>query len=179
MKAEVDVGLVGGAGLGVGAGSLDGAADAAPEVRLPTGLAGERQVVVGGEFAVIGGAVLRDIVARNGRSGRERRVESGAGHGDLVAGGEVVFQRLAEGLVVGFDALFELVELRVVVDLPPLAAQQAVGGIGGLPCATGGGGRGNDRGCAGLFVGCRSLVAGAVVIRADGLAGGEKDSGDK
>ena len=43
MKAEVDVGLVGGAGLGAGAGGFDGAADAAPEVRLPTGLAGDRQ----------------------------------------------------------------------------------------------------------------------------------------
>ena len=33
VKAESDVGLIGGAGLSVGAGGLDGAADAAPEIR--------------------------------------------------------------------------------------------------------------------------------------------------
>ena len=33
------------------ASGLDGAADAAPEVRLPTGLAGEDEIAVGGGFA--------------------------------------------------------------------------------------------------------------------------------
>ena len=46
VKAQVDVGLIGGAGLGIRAGGLDRAAHAAPEVRLPTGLAAERKVVV-------------------------------------------------------------------------------------------------------------------------------------
>ena len=54
MKAEVDVGLVGGAGLGVGAGSLNGTANAAPEVGLPTGLAAYGKVAV---VAGLGGRI--------------------------------------------------------------------------------------------------------------------------
>ena len=46
VQSEIDVGHVGGAGLGVGAGGFDGAADAAPEIRLPARLAGELKVVV-------------------------------------------------------------------------------------------------------------------------------------
>ena len=163
MKAQVDVRHVGGAGLGAGAGGLDGAADAAPEVGLPTGLAAKNEVVV------IGGLAGERKRARSAetllraaeRPGGERGKEGGAGHGDLVAGGEIGFQRLAQGLVVGGDALFELVELRVLVDLPPFAAQHAVGGVGGLPSAPGGSGRwGEDGGRAGFLVGRGSVVGG-------------------
>src|ERR1035437_11108917 len=58
MKAEVDVCTVGGAGLGVGAGCFNGAADAAPEVRLPTGLAGELKVALGGGVGGGGGEAV-------------------------------------------------------------------------------------------------------------------------
>ena len=49
VEAEVDAGHIGGAGLGVFVGLLDGAANAAPEVRLPTGLG------INGKIAVTGG----------------------------------------------------------------------------------------------------------------------------
>ena len=180
MKAQVNVRLVGGAGLGVRAGGLDGAADAAPEIRLPTGLAAQQKIVVVGGFGGgIVGSVGRNSLALGGNSGRKRGKKAGVGHRYLVARGKVGFQSLAEGLVVGLplwtDAIFELVELRVLVNLPPFAADHAVRGAGGPPTASGGIGRGNeDRRSAGFLVGCRGLEAGAAVVGADGLAAGEQ-----
>jgi hypothetical protein len=84
---------------------------------------------------------LRNLARAGGSPRGDGGIERGAGRGDLIARGEIGLQRLAQALVVGGDALFKLVELRVLVDLPPLAAQQAVGGRGGLPCASGGSGR--------------------------------------
>ena len=70
MEAEVYVCLVSGAGLGVGAGGFNGAADAAPEVRLPTGLAAHRKVAVCGGFARrVVGTVGRNLLARGACSG--------------------------------------------------------------------------------------------------------------
>ncbi len=51
MEAQVHVGHLRGAGLGVLTGRFYGAADAAPEVRLPTGLAAESEIAVGGRLA--------------------------------------------------------------------------------------------------------------------------------
>ena len=48
-----------------------------------------------------------------------------------------------------------------------------------MPCASGGSGWGNDRGCAGFLVGCGGLKAGALVVGADGFAAGEEDRGDE
>ena len=177
VKAESDVGLIGGAGLSVGAGGLDGAADAAPEIRLPTGLGGKHEIVIGGGFAgCVGGAVLRDMFARDGGSGRERGEERGARRCDLIAGSEIALQRLTERGVIDGDALFKLVELGIVVDLPPVAAEEAVRRIGGLPCAAIGSGRWKDyRRCAGFLVGGRGLVGGTAVVGAGGLAGGENE----
>ena len=51
VEAQVYASHLRGAGLCVLAGRLDGAADAAPEVRLPACLAGEQKVVIAGGFA--------------------------------------------------------------------------------------------------------------------------------
>jgi len=48
VQAQVHAGKVRGAGLGVLTGGLDGAANAAPEVRLPACLAANHQIVVVG-----------------------------------------------------------------------------------------------------------------------------------
>src|SRR5208282_5311891 len=102
-------------------------------------------------------------------AGGERGKEAGAGRGDLVARGKISLQRLAEALVVGRDVLFELVELRVLVDLPPFAANHAVGGRGRLPTAAGGGRWGyDDRGGTGFLVGRGRRVAWAIVVGAHG-----------
>src|SRR5215472_3939372 len=92
-----------------------------------------------------------------GPSGNSRK-QGGADDGHLVAGGEVVFRSLLERLVVGGDALFKVVELGVAEDLPPFAAQHSVGGIGGVPRASGGIGWRYDRGGAGFLVGRRCRV---------------------
>ena len=181
MKAQVHRGHVGGAGLGVGAGGFHCAADAAPEVRFPTGLTCEHEIAISSGFSRrVGGTVCGDVVALCGHSGREGGEKAGAGRADLVSCGKIPFHRLAQGLVVGGDVLFQLIELRVLVDLPPLAAQHAVRGRGWLPTAPcGSGWRRDYRSCAGFLVGGRRFVAGTVVVGTDGLATGEKDQADQ
>ena len=99
---------------------------------------------------------------------------------DLIARGKIPLHCLAQGLVIGGDALFQLVELRVLVNLPPLAAKHSVGGRGRLPTASGRGGRRRGHGgCAGFLVGRGRLVAGTSVVGTDGLAAGEKGEGKK
>lgn len=88
-------------------------------------------------------------------------------------GGEVGFEGGTEVLVVGGDEVFKTVELGVLVDLPPFAAEEAVRGGGGLPGARGG----RDGGCAGFFVDGRGGGGGAVVVGAYGSAGSEGEEG--
>ncbi len=177
LEGQVDVGHVGGAGLGVFASGLDSAANATPEVGLPTGLALKEQIVVIRRCVVCGERpVGRVFVMRDGRTGRKRGKQRGTGDLDLVARGQISLQRLAQALVIGGNALFKLVELRVVVDFPPLALDHAVGGVGRGPATVRGIGRwDHDRGGARLFVGGRRGIGGTLVIRADGLATGERD----
>ncbi len=125
---------VGGARLLARARALDGAADAAPEVRRPV-------------------AVERDAVARP-RPRRRRPGDAPAvAAADLVRvarerdGGEVRGARLADDrlrlavrrdgagdrLVGGVDLAREAVELRVVEQAPPVAAIERVGGRSGQP----------------------------------------------
>src|ERR1019366_6948879 len=105
------------------------------------------------------------MIARDGRPGREPGKERRPGRGYLVARGQVGFKRLAQTLVVRGDALFQLVELRVLIDLPPFAAQHSVGGRGRLPAATVGrvGRRDDNHGSSSLLVGWRRFVAGTIV----------------
>ena len=181
MEAEVYVCLVSGAGLGVGAGGFDGAADASPEVRLPTRLAAQRKVAVCRGFTRrIRGTIGRNLFALGANSGRECGVESGPGCADLVARDKISFQGLAQGGVLDGDALFQLVELRVLIDLPPFAAKHSVRGRSRLPTSSGRWGRRlNDRGRASLLIGRGSIVAGAAVVGTDRLATGEQSEGSQ
>src|ERR1019366_193933 len=116
----------------------------------------------------------RDLVAAGGEVAGERGKEVGARRAYLVTRGQICFQCLAQALIVAGYAIFEAVELRVLVDLPPLVAQHAVRGRGGLPAATGWiGRRSDDRGGAGFLIDCGGLIGGAVVVGAYGLAAGE------
>ncbi len=130
----------------------DGAADAAPEIGFPTGLAAYCEVVVSGGFAYrVGRPVLGNIFTLDSWTSGELGEEGGASRGYLIAGGQIGLYGLAQALVVGGDVLFELVELRVLVDLPPFTAQHAVGGGSRLPTASDGGG--------GWSGNCRSAVS--------------------
>jgi hypothetical protein len=140
VQSQIHAGEIGGAGLCVGARLLHGAADAAPEIRLPARLRTQNKVVgVGGaggaglvEERLVGGNFLRRI----GNAAVHGGKEIGARHGDLLARGLVGFQGLPQLHISGGDALFELIELRILVDLPPVALEHAVGGIGRLPSAS-------------------------------------------
>ena len=144
MQAEVGVGHVGGAGLGGCACAFDGAADAAPEVGLPSSLALEGEVVVAGDVSpgTKSGRLAETCCAVKPGPGGERGIKAARAICDLVARGEVGFEAPAETLVHGGDALFELVELGIVVDLPPLALIMPSEGEAGCqppPAGLGGG----------------------------------------
>ena len=70
-EAELDVGEIGGAGLGVGARLLDGAADLSPEIGLPLSLALPQRSVLIGQSLGGAGLVFR-LCAGARRQGRRR-----------------------------------------------------------------------------------------------------------
>ena len=79
VERETHVGCIGGAGLRVLARLLHGAADAAPEIRLPTGLTGDHEIAVGGGAAGRGQRpVGRNAVAADRGARGERGIEVGA-----------------------------------------------------------------------------------------------------
>src|SRR5271154_3056922 len=93
---QLDVGEIGGTGLSVGTGLLDGAADLSPEIGLPENLTGYSEGVVG---EALGGAgrITGCVLARYGGSGAERGVVVRAGDKDLLARLEILFGRGLEG----------------------------------------------------------------------------------
>ena len=175
VQSEVYVRSLGRIGLRVGSRLLHRAPHAAPEIRLPTGLPRNRQVGVssGAVFIPIR-RIQRILYALGCHARRKRGIQVGARRTHLVSRRKVSLERLLELHIVGGDALFQLVELRVLVNLPPFALQHAVGGIGRLPCAAGWIRRRRHRRRARLLIYRRRVVAGAIVVRTHRLAAGSE-----
>ena len=176
FEGQLHIRHIGVAGLRVC--SLDGAADLTPEIGLPAGLPFELEVVViadrGSSIADDERAMRRDFLMADRRTGRERWRKSRARLANLFAGGEIRLIGLVKALVDCGDAFLELVELGIVVNLPPFSLEHAVGRRCRLPAAAGGWRRrGNgDVRCASFLVDGRSGVGGALVVGAHGLAAG-------
>src|SRR5271170_904428 len=134
---QLDVGEIGGTGLSVGAGLLDGAADLSPEIGLPEHLTGYGVRAKGQSF---GGArrLIGSVLARDGGSGAERGVVVRAGDKDLLSGLKVLLIGGLECLVGDGDFVFKVVEPGIVVDPPPLALEVGVAGLRLLPGSIGG-----------------------------------------
>src|SRR5208283_2615275 len=88
-EAQLDVGEIGGAGLGVGARLLDGAPDLSPEIWFPENLTGQGERIKGQS---LGGArrIIGCVLARDGGSGGERGVVARSRDSDLLACLEVL-----------------------------------------------------------------------------------------
>ena len=68
-------------------------------------------------------------------AGRHRGKELGARLADNGARGHEVLEELLDVLVVDVELLFERIQFRIVVDLPPFAAQRGILGLGDRPAA--------------------------------------------
>ena len=124
---------VGGTRLHFGGATFDRARYAAPQVRLPGNLRFDQ--VVGHRHARA--RLVQNIrrrprlvergIRRHGRKIRRSRLRDGRARAAKTrrCGGH--------GLVRGGDLLFERVQLRIAVDLPPRRARLRIGGLRGLP----------------------------------------------
>jgi len=107
------------------------AADSAPEVGFPGDVEGDEEVpVVGGGGDGEKRPVVGDLVAYGGAADGYGGEELGAVLADDVVGLVIDLEGGGDGLVGGGAALFEVVELGVLIDGPPVAAVGAVGGGG-------------------------------------------------
>src|SRR5271165_3195943 len=97
-EAQLDVGEIGSAGLGIGARLFDGAADLSPKIGLPENLTGKGVGVIGqalgGARLIVGGALARD-----GGSGVERGIVARPRYTHLLARLEILLCRGLESLV--------------------------------------------------------------------------------
>ena len=165
MKAQIDVGEIGGGGLRFGAAGFDGAAHAAPEVGFVGNVNGDSEVVVVLAFGrrieraagfARGACGDADGLSRTvGKQIRAGDAESGARLGEL-------FLRGFQGLVGDVNLLFERIELRILINLPPLAFGDGVAGLRRFPIGRQ------------FFVSRGDFRGRADVIRADGATGEEQ-----
>src|SRR5437016_1003316 len=159
LLREQHGGQIARARLGRGAVGFDGAADAPPHIDLPVG--GEAHAILGGGAVArrrrAGGsaaAATAALAARGGDIGGDRGKVARA-RGAEQRQRLVVFGRCEQHVLIGHLHLaHEGVELRIAVEVPPVAARLRVLWLGRLPVA-------------GPLVACRHLDARAVVDRAD------------
>src|SRR5580658_3383441 len=115
--------------------------------------------------------MFRIFVVRDAGADGERGVEIGARDLYLLLRGEVSLVGLPQALVVGGDALLKLIELRVVINLPPFSLEHSIGRRCRLPAAAVGiRWRNQHRGRTGFLVDRWRGVGGSAVIGADRLA---------
>ncbi len=125
---------IGGGGLGARHVYFDVVADAAPDVGLPVGAAGGRDIGEGtGAHEGPAEAVLRLLDSGERDSAVDGGPESSAGDLDGGDGGAIVCGGCLDGLVVDQDLFFEGVELGVGVDFPPASTMGVVTGLADFP----------------------------------------------
>jgi hypothetical protein len=163
-ESEEDVLGVGGGGLGLSGGGLEGAADAAPEVQFVAEIEWDANVVDVNGFHLEGDGEGDGFVAGNalaavggveGKFGEELAAGHAGGGAGLVHAGDGGAEVLVAGEGIGFEAGKD----GVVEDIPPFALGSGVAGLSGLPMPVGGSEGGG---------------VGPVVGRADGAGGGDK-----
>ena len=129
MQTQAHALQIRGAGLSFGAAGFDRPSNSAPEIGFIRRADGQRDVGECGGRLAEERPILRLVIASRGEASRDRRKIVRTILPDQSSRLNVLRLCCLQVLIRNIDLLFEAVQLRVLINLPPLAAGNRVAGL--------------------------------------------------